>query len=91
MIREYMIYIIPASFTIGIAIGIIEGTYSKKYNEAMEKAVYEFGDKKEPLTIEEEQDWYKSMGVLKGDKPTRLQLNNYLENIVSDKHEKNDL
>jgi hypothetical protein len=80
---ELLIYIVPLSFIGGCAASAIDRTmYNRKYERAQIVAAQTFGDRVQPLTQSEMQDWYDTMGVHKGKEPTRKQLNQFLDDVV---------
>jgi len=81
---ELLVPLAVVSLVLGIAVGAgiffyERNQYKKLYEKAEVRAAQTFGDKKQPLTLEEKTEWYKSMSVKTGETPDEDQLEGFLK------------
>jgi hypothetical protein len=61
---------------------LVDRSYRKLYNEAHTFAISVYGDKQPPMMVSERDEWYKAMGVQPEHKPTRRQLQKFIDDCV---------
>jgi len=71
------------AFTVvtGSVVGLIgECNHKRTYEKAESYAIRTLGDKVAPLTIDEQKEWFERMGIQKGKRPSKKQLNAFINN-----------